>query len=92
MIENAFEHGFTNREKAYELRLHFFIENEQLIVQVFDNGEGFETTTLYKPSSKAIHIIKERLSLLDPKLVEHFSIKRTNNQTIIQFALPIVKL
>lgn len=92
LVENAFEHGFTNREKAYELRLHFFIENEQLIVQVSDNGEGFETTTLYKPSSKAIHIIKERLSLLDPKLVEHFSIKRTNNQTIIQFALPIVTL
>ncbi len=92
LVENAFEHGFINREKAYELHLHFFIESEQLIVQVSDNGEGFETTTLYKPSSKAIHIIKERLSLLDAKLVEHFSINRTNNQTIIQFALPIVTL
>lgn len=92
LVENAFEHGFTNREKAYELHLHFFIESEQLIVQVSDNGEGFDTTTLYKPSSKAIHIIKERLSLLDAKLVEYFSIKRTNNETIIQFALPIVTL
>jgi hypothetical protein len=92
LVENAFEHGFTNREKAYELHLHFFIENEQLIVQVSDNGEGFETTTLYKPSSKAIHIIKERLSLLDPKLVEQFSIKRSNNQTRVRFALPIVTL
>lgn len=92
LVENAFEHGFINREKAYELHLHFFIESEQLIVQVTDNGEGFETTTLYKPSSKAIHIIKERLSLLDPKLVEQFSITRFNNQTRVRFALPIVTL
>lgn len=90
LVENAFEHGFTNREKAYELLLHFFVENEQLIVQVSDNGEGFEITSSHKSSSKAIHIIKERLSLLNPKLIEHFSIKRLNNQTIIQFALPIV--
>jgi LytS/YehU family sensor histidine kinase len=88
LIENSFEHGFTNREKKHHLELTFSITNEQLAVQLSDDGEGFNALER-KSESKAMKIIQERLQLIDPKLSDSFSFTRENNKTMVRFVLPL---
>ena len=88
LIENSFEHGFTNREKNYRLELTFSIANNQLAIELCDDGEGFDADAS-KPESKAMNIIQERLLLLDPKLADSFSFTRANDKTFVRFILPL---
>jgi sensor histidine kinase YesM len=89
LVENAFEHGFTNREKNYCLQLMFQTEDNYLQISISDDGEGFSEGHI-KAESKAMNIIRERLQLLDSKLPEKFSISRENNLTNVRFSLPLV--
>ena len=89
LVENAFEHGFTDRNKKYQLFLKFTEENDQLCITISDTGEGFLDTTP-KPASKAINIIRERLNLIDSQLLTKFSFTRENNLTVVRFYLPLV--
>jgi hypothetical protein len=89
LVENAFEHGFTDRNKKYQLFLNFTEENDQLCITISDTGEGFLDTTP-KPASKAINIIRERLNLIDSQLLTKFSFTRENNLTVVRFYLPLV--
>ncbi len=91
LIENAFEHGFTNRDENYSLELSFEIEQEQLQIIISDDGEGFSSNKT-NPESKAINIIRERLQLIDPKLVEFFTLAREDNRTVVRFVLPLISL
>lgn len=88
LIENSFEHGFTNREKNYYLELTFSIVNNQLFVELSDDGEGFDALER-KSESKAMNIIQERLRLIDPKLSDSFSFTRENDKTLVRFILPL---
>ncbi len=89
LIENAFEHGFVVRDKKYQLTLNISIENQLLVIQLKDNGEGFDTMQT-KSESKAMNIIRERLLLIDPTLPEKFTLNRIENHTIVCFSLPFV--
>jgi LytS/YehU family sensor histidine kinase len=89
LIENSFEHGFTNREKNYLLELTFSVSNEQLAVKLSDDGEGFNVLE-QKPKSKAMNIIRERLQLIDPELSDSFSFNRENDKTLVRFVLPLI--
>ncbi len=86
LIENAFESGFTNRDKNYSLELTFKIEEEQLQIIISDDREGFSSNET-KPESKAINIILERLQLINPKLVEFFTLTREDNLIVARFIL-----
>ena len=89
LIENAFEHGFVIRDKKYQLALNIFIENQLLLIQLKDNGEGFEAMQT-NAESKAINIIRERLLLIDPTLPDKFTINRIENHTVVCFSLPLI--
>jgi ligand-binding sensor domain-containing protein len=89
LVENAFEHGFTDRNKKYQLYLNFTEVDNLLCVTISDNGEGFSYTAP-KPASKAMNIIRERLNLIDSQLLEKFSFTRENNLTVVRFYLPLV--
>jgi len=89
LIENAFEHGFVIRDKKYHLALNITIENQLLLVQLKDDGEGFEAMQT-NADSKAMHIIHERLLLIDPTLPEKFTISRIENLTVVCFYLPLI--
>jgi LytS/YehU family sensor histidine kinase len=89
LVENAFEHGFTNRNKKYHLYLNFTEVDNLLCVTISDTGEGFSDTAP-KPASKAMNIIRERIQLIDSQLLEKFSFTRENKQTIVRFYLPLV--
>ncbi len=89
LVENAFEHGFTNRNLKYHLYLNFTEVDNLLCVTISDTGEGFSDTAP-KPASKAMNIIRERLNLIDAQLLEKFSFTRENNLTVVRFYLPLV--
>jgi hypothetical protein len=89
LVENAFEHGFTDRNKKYQLYLNFTEVDNLLCVTISDTGEGFSDIAP-KPASKAMNIIRERLNLIDSQLLEKFSFTRENNLTIVRFYLPLV--
>jgi LytS/YehU family sensor histidine kinase len=89
LVENAFEHGFTDRNKKYQLFLNFTEVDNLLCVTISDTGEGFSHTAP-KPASKAMNIIRERLNLIDSQLLEKFSFTRENNLTVVRFYLPLV--
>jgi LytS/YehU family sensor histidine kinase len=91
LIENSFEHGFTDRDKKYNLALSFSVAKNQLIVRLSDDGIGFHASTVH-PESKALSIIREGLLLIDSTLEGDFSINCENNQTLIRFVLPLVTI
>jgi sensor histidine kinase YesM len=89
LVENAFEHGFTDRNKKHQLYLNFTELENLLCVTISDNGEGFSDIPP-KPASKAMNIIRERHQLIDSQLLKKFSFTRENNLTIVRFHLPLV--
>lgn len=90
LIENAFEHGFNDRDKNYHLHISIHTEAKHLIVCIKDDGEGLEKQS-EQPNSKAINIIRERLFLIRPDLRDSFSIRRENTFTFVQFYLPLLE-
>lgn len=80
---------FPNASKKYHLTLKISVENQFLVIQLTDNGEGFEFNTS-KPASKAMNIIRERLHLIDPVLADSFTFSRKNQLTIVCFKLPFL--
>ncbi len=89
LIENSFEHGFVNRDKKYHLALKISVENQFLVIQLMDDGEGFDSKNT-NSESKALKIIRERLQLIDSTLPEKFTINRVGNHTIVCFSLPFI--
>jgi LytS/YehU family sensor histidine kinase len=88
LVENAFEHGFTNRQQNYHLYIKFTANSQYLIVTISDDGEGLKSKE--NADSKAIKIIRERLFLIQPNLPELFTLTREGNLTIAQFSVPLL--
>ncbi|GAA0310427.1 sensor histidine kinase [Gracilibacillus halotolerans] len=61
LIENAVNHGLKNMDSDGEILLHAWTENEQLIIEVRDNGVGMDEQTLerVREESKRKKIIDE---------------------------------
>lgn len=65
-VENAIEHGFKNIDYQGHILISFKIENNQLIINIIDNGSesiGNQTVKIYP--SRATEIIKDRIFLLN---------------------------
>lgn len=88
LVENAFEHGFSNRQRNYHLYIKFSVNSGNLMATVTDDGEGF--TSNENADSKAINIIRERLFLIQPDLRELFTLTREGHLTIAQFSVPLI--
>jgi LytS/YehU family sensor histidine kinase len=101
-IENAIEHGFRGGKEQGKIRVMFSIVENDLLVQVIDNGIGIEQVEKQKElynqhKSMAIDTTKERLSLLNKakrkKLA--FSISDISNEkngetgTKVVFSIPL---
>lgn len=41
LVKNAIQHGMKNKEQEGIIRISSYLRNSKLIVEVFDNGEGF---------------------------------------------------
>jgi ligand-binding sensor domain-containing protein len=92
LFENAFEHGFINQAKSYQLILDCKINENKLILEVRDNGEGIQKSNTNSHESKAMSIIRERISLLDTSLLVDFYLKREEDWTIVLLSLPLITI
>ena len=90
LIENAFEHGFTQRKKAYDLRVQIALQEGGILsIEVKDSGEGFQNTYTTPHESKALKIIQERLELLFPTFNPQLDFLREDNWTLVRFQIPM---
>lgn len=65
-IENSIEHGFKGIQHVGALNIYFKKQESQIVVELADNGKGFDTTGKTKEyPSRATQITNERLVLLN---------------------------
>ncbi len=96
-IENALEHGFNNVDYKGELVIAFKINHNQLLIEVKDNGIGFDASEQKDKTHKslALNITKERLLFLNKgknaKII--FNIVAADLKgTSILFEIPVQKI
>ncbi len=90
-VENAIEHGFKNLDREGKLNIVFSLLNEKVIkVEVIDNGKGFEgnENSISQHKSRAMQIIRERLSLFNDSKNYYHTIKTGNKGTCITIYSP----
>jgi sensor histidine kinase YesM len=70
-IENAIEHGFPKKITDGQIKIHFSLQQDHILIAVQDNGIGMEeaertkTDVMKKHKSLANEITAERLYLLN---------------------------
>lgn len=82
LLENAVKHGISSLQEKGRLIVSFEKAGNDMIVQVKDNGKGFNENE--KSNGFGLQLTKERIKLLNQTLNEqhiHFSIHRTDGQT-----------
>lgn len=93
-IENSIEHGFSSIETGGKINVSFKIENNQLKVNVIDNGSGFKESDKHKGyPSRATQIIRDRLYLLNKQYKTNAIFELTNTAdkgTKVEIQLPII--
>lgn len=103
-IENAIEHGFRGSKSEAKIEITFKISNDNLKVEIIDNGIGIEKAREQKNQHKkhkslAIQITHERLALLNKSKKKKISFSMTDlsdenkekTGTKIIFLLPLVQ-
>ena len=60
LVENALKHGLADRPQGVTLRLHAWVESDNLVVEIQDDGEGFV------PGQEGVGLanVRSRLGLL----------------------------
>lgn len=92
--ENAIEHGFKKQDRKGELEIVFSRLNNQLLIQVKDNGPGLTTSEKKEEHiSRATQITKDRIYLLNQnrKGNYHFEISNRSDTSgvIVKIYLPL---
>ena len=68
LVENCILHGFENMETGGEIEIDIFTQKEELVMQVLDNGCGFDAKTIKENDGKnhsgfALSNVEKRLAL-----------------------------
>lgn len=63
IIENAIKHGWRSNNHQLNITLSTKKENDNLIINIQDNGKGFDTSKIQ--NGKGIKLIDERISLFN---------------------------
>jgi two-component system, sensor histidine kinase YesM len=99
IVENALIHGIEELEEGGKITVEAFRENDQVVVQITDNGRGIDSETLNRlqngekmtghTTGLGLHNVKERCRLFFGKnnLIQIQSIP--NQGTTIQLNLPV---
>lgn len=67
-IENALEHGMSNIEEGGVIEISFTVEDDNLIMEIKDNGNGIGQKNPYaNHTSLATTITRERIELMNKK-------------------------
>lgn len=62
-VENAVKHGIAEMEEAGQISIEFTKQNENLVLTVKDNGQGFDTAKSYE--GLGLQLSKNRIALLN---------------------------
>lgn len=93
-VENAIHHGLKPLGKAGKVSIHFYLEQNELFCTITDNGVGRkkagELSEKKEHESKALSIIKERLSYLSQENEHdyHFEFTDLQQGTSVKVSLP----
>lgn len=94
-IENAIEHGFKNIDYIGKIKIHFKDKNQNLQINIDDNGKGVnlvENNKKYK--SRAMQIIKDRLFLYNKQhnASANYQILKSDNNKGFKIEIVLPKL
>lgn len=70
-VENAIKHGLENKEEQGRIRISYQLENQQIVIQIKDNGKGIYQTQVAKNKKEGLHkslgmdITQKRLTMND---------------------------
>ena len=88
LVENAVKHGVSGLSARGMITIHFMKQNEELIIQVVDNGPGFSPGAVKE--GFGLKLIRERIELLN-KLYNQstvlFDVLSVDGQTACQLTL-----
>ena len=83
IIENSFEHAFSEESVNPEISLSFHVIENNLNVILKDNGSGYDSKL--KESSKGLTLISDRLTLLNPNNTLSVNSNENGTETHIIF-------
>lgn len=63
IVENAIKHGIGHLQEAGTINITFQKHNQDLLIYIHDNGNGFDTTK--NTNGKGIQLTKKRIELLN---------------------------
>lgn len=87
-VENAVKHGIAEKGNDGKVEINFDKQSTNLILQIKDNGQGFETEQSYK--GLGLSLSKDRISLLNTIYKDspiNLDIQSDKNGTIILITL-----
>ncbi|WP_017445493.1 sensor histidine kinase [Gayadomonas joobiniege] len=67
LVENSIKHGIQLDQKQYAINVDFTILNEQLVIQVSDNGCGFKENLTTSDFGIGLKNSEDRLNIIYPK-------------------------
>ena len=80
-LENAFVHAFDSSSMNPKLNLSFEIKNNNLFIEINDNGKGLDVKNLNQlTQSKGIKLAQERISLFQPNEKDSITITSKINE------------
>lgn len=104
IVENAVNHGLTDRKDGGIINLDTYVEDNNLVIKVSDNGIGMDTKTLEKVKESinrkkldvttagvALNNISQRLRLLYGPRYQIYMESEENIGTIVRVILPLDK-
>ncbi len=86
-IENCLIHAFPSSIKEPTIWINIYFEQNDLIMEVEDNGVGNRNNSKEKHESKGLKIVKERMKMIQDYLEEHISINITEKGTKVRLRL-----
>lgn len=86
-VENCLIHAFPADIKKPTIWINIYFEQNDLIIEVEDNGVGNRNDSNEKHESKGLKIVKERMKMIQDYLEEHISINITEKGTKVRLTL-----
>ena len=94
LAENAVKHGLLKKEEGGTLKISSYLEGEQVVIEVFDDGAGYEENAIRdcddsESSHKGLAILRERLKIMVNGTLE--IVGKKNFGTCAKIRIPINK-
>lgn len=103
LVENAVTHGLADKRKGGVVQLNAYSHNEQLIIEIYDNGVGMTEQTLEKVNKKldsriidsegeglGLHNVAQRIRLMYGHQYKIMMESRINIGTKVRIVLPFL--